>query len=140
MPIPADYLTALASQLGSISAFLGGFAATFLATLLVLPHKGRAATGALALASLASVAFILAVVASTVLTADLHPHAPVKVAERVTTRALRVMLLSFALGTYALLGAVATSGWCRSRLTGWITTAIGALGAAAVTALIAQAG
>lgn len=37
------YLSDLATQIGALSAFLGGFAATFLGTLLALGLKGRMA-------------------------------------------------------------------------------------------------
>jgi hypothetical protein len=46
-PLSPVYLSAIAAQTGGLSAFLGGFAATFLGTLLALNVKGR--TGSLAI-------------------------------------------------------------------------------------------
>ena len=69
-------ISALAAQLASLSAFLGGFAATFLAPLLTLGHQGRLMTISIGFAVTSSVYFIVTVVAATRLTAVLHPEAP----------------------------------------------------------------
>jgi hypothetical protein len=107
-----DYLAALAAQVGSVSAFLGGFAATFLAMFLTLGHRSRAASAAIAASAVASVAFVVAVIGSTCLIAVLQ----------------LIGMSSFLIGMAALLASLGASGWTRSRATGWTTTAIAAIG------------
>ena len=112
-----DYLSLLAGQIGATSAFLGGFAATFLAMFLTLGHNSRASTIAVASAAVASVAFVVTVIAATALVAALHPHAPPGAAAT-AGKAQAVMAAAFLLGMVALLLALGASGWTRSRKTG----------------------
>lgn len=131
------YLIALATQIGGLSAFLGGFAATFLGTLLMKSHRSRVATVAIGFAAASSVAFIVAVVASTVLVAVLHPQAPVTAASAASPDGARAALaLTFFLGLYALLVSLALSGWTRSHRTGWVTSIAALLGVVLVTWLV----
>jgi len=133
------YLADLASQIGSLSAFLGGFAATFLGTLLALGQKGRAAGWAIGAAVLSSVAFIVAVVASTMVVAAYNEHAPAIIREVVPVAGGRsLMAKAFVVGLFGLLASLACSGWPRSRRTGWTTTIIAGLGMLLVTWLIVQ--
>lgn len=133
------YLADLAGQIGSLSAFLGGFAATFLGTLLALSQKGRAAGWAIGAAVLSSVAFIVAVVASTMLVAAYNEHAPAMVRQVVPVAgAQSLMAKCFVVGLFALLASLACSGWPRSRRAGWTTTIIAALGMILVGWLIVQ--
>ncbi|RYF90386.1 MAG: hypothetical protein EON95_17065, partial [Caulobacteraceae bacterium] len=113
------YLSALAAQLGSLSAFLGGFAATFLGTLLALGGRGRTVSLAIGFAAASSAAFIVCVMASTALISVLHPQAPPAV-QAAATGGVRVLLtLSFVTGLYALLAGLSLSGWARSKGAGW---------------------
>jgi hypothetical protein len=127
IPLAADYLSAIATQIGGVSAFLGGFAATFLAMFLTLGHKSRAATIAIVAATIASVGFVVAVIATTALIAGLHPHAP-RGAVAVTGLAQMLMAVSFLSGMLALLVSLGASGWTRSRAIGWTTSGIAATG------------
>ena len=127
MPLAADYLSTIATQIGSVSAFLGGFAATFLAMFLTLGHKSRASTIAIIASTIAAVAFVVAVIATTALVAALHPHAPHGSAA-LAGRAQLLMSLSFLAGMLALLVSLGASGWTRSRALGWTTSAIAAIG------------
>ncbi|WP_213982060.1 hypothetical protein [Sphingomonas sp. dw_22] len=127
MPLAPDFLVTLATQIGGVSAFLGGFAATFLAMFLTLGHESRAATIAITASAIASVAFIVAVVATTALIALLHPHAPAGSAAS-TGSSQMLMGLSFLTGMLALLVSLGASGWTRSRATGWTTSAVAAIG------------
>ncbi|HTU10186.1 MAG TPA: hypothetical protein VMG08_04735 [Allosphingosinicella sp.] len=133
------YLSALAAQIGSLSAFLGGFAATYLGTLLALGQKGRAAGWAIGAAVLASVAFIVTVVASTLLVAAYDEHAPAFVRDVLPLATVRVLMsLGFVTGLYALLASLACSGWPRSRRTGWTTSIVAGIGMLLVTWLLVQ--
>lgn len=135
MDFSPTYLTAVATQIGGVSAFLGGFAATFLGTLLALNVKGRTGTTAIGAAVVSSVAFIIAVVASTSVTATLHPDGPhFGLASIQRTQAM--IVLFFMLGLYALLGSLGLSGWARSRATGVTTSVAASLGFILLTILL----
>ncbi|WP_344709476.1 hypothetical protein [Sphingomonas humi] len=129
------YISTLASQIGSLSAFLGGFAATFLATLLTIKREGHLLTVTITLAVVAAVAFIISVIASTVQIAIYHPNAPSFVSDFPRARIQMSMLLGFMVGTLALLGSLGCCGWLRSRQIGWITAAVGFFGAMMVIVL-----
>ena len=132
--LPQTYLAQIASQMGFLSAFLGGVAATLLALLLDdKPHR-RVVTWAVGLAAAAAVAFIIAVVCSTMLVSVLHPDAPDHLVRQASINRARAFgTLSFLLGLYLLLACIALSGWIRSRPTGIATTAVSAFGVFMVT-------
>jgi hypothetical protein len=133
--LPPAYRSAIAAQIGTLSAFLGGFAATFLGTLLALRAKGRTATWAIGFATASSVAFIIAVVGSTAITAGLPPDAPrVGAPDLGGTRV--AMTLAFAIGLYSILVSLGLSGWSRSRRVGWTTSILAGLGVLVVTSLV----
>lgn len=134
------YLSDIAIQIGALSAFLGGFAATFLGTLLALGLKGRTASVAIGFAVVSSVAFIAAVVASTALVALLHPDAPKAVASVSSAGPRALMTLAFLLGLYALLVSLGISGWTRSRGTGLTTSVAAGLGLVLVTTMLVGIG
>ncbi len=134
------YLSALAVQIGGLSAFLGGFAATFLGTLLALGLKGRTASLSIGFAVTSAVGFIAAVVASTALVALLHPDAPDAVAEASAAGPRAVMALTFLLGLYALLLSLGLSGWSRSRGTGLTTSIAAGIGIVVVTTMLVGIG
>ena len=132
------YIAALASQLAALSAFLGGFAATFLATLLTLGHQNRLMTATIGFAVTASVSFIVTVIAATMLTAIYHPAAPPFMAAAASTQPRTIMSLGFTLGSLSLLASLGCSGWTRSRAVGWITTIAASTGAAFIIFMIVQ--
>jgi hypothetical protein len=134
------YLSALAIQLGSLSAFLGGFAATFLGTLLARRIGGRTASLCIGFAVGSSVAFIVTVVASTALVALLHPEAPSAARATAPGGARLLLTLSFLFGLYSLLASLALSGWGRSRGTGLTTSIAAGIGILLVTMLVANVG
>jgi hypothetical protein len=123
------YMSALAAQLAGVSAFLGGFAATFLATLLTLGHQGRLMTITIGFAVTSSVAFIVTVVAATMLTAIFHPETPPMMANFDAVGPRAIMTLGFAIGALSLLASLGCSGWTRSRGIGWTTTIAALVGA-----------
>ncbi|KQS53938.1 hypothetical protein ASG17_13365 [Brevundimonas sp. Leaf363] len=139
MSFAPAYLSAVAAQIGGLSAFLGGFAATFLGTLLAINARGRLATVAIGFSAASSVAFIVAVVGSTAVVAALHPEGPgLGVARVGGTQAL--MTLAFMLGLYALLAALGLSGWLRSRGTGLTTSVVVAIGCVLLTGMLVSVG
>ncbi len=131
----------MAAQVGGLSAFLGGFAAAFLGTLLALGSRGRTASLSIGFAVSSSVAFVVAVVASTGLAAVLHPQAPQAVAASFPLIGARIlMVLGFIIGLYALLFSLALSGWSRSRGTGYTTSIAAGIGMALVSWVIVRVG
>jgi hypothetical protein len=130
------YLSDLATQIGFLSAFLGGFAATLLGVLLIHEKHQRVVTASIALATLAAVSFIAAVIASTQLIAALHPDAPGNVAHA-SLSARILCFISFGVGVYSLIGCIGLAGWIRSRGVGVITTLIAVFGAILVTLALA---
>jgi hypothetical protein len=139
-PLPPAYISALASQLAGLSAFLGGFAATFLATLLTLGHHGRLMTITIGFAVLSSVSFIVAVVAATMLTAILHPAAPRIMTTLAAASPQAIMAIGFSAGTLSLLASLGCSGWTRSRSIGWITTIAALVGAIFIVGMTVRLG
>jgi hypothetical protein len=131
-PLAPAYLAEIARQIGFIGAFLGGVSASFIVALLALPARGRASGWAVACAAAAAVAFIVSVVATTMLVVTLHPDAPAGMAHHVD-RGRAVSLLSFMAGIYLLLGCVGLSGWLRSPRMGRVTAGLAAAGAVLVT-------
>lgn len=131
--LSSAYLSSAAAQLGTLSAFLGGFAATFVATLLISRRRGRATGMTIGLSAAASVAFIVCVVGSTVLVTSLRPDAPADFSPVGYLNAVNVLMTSaFMVGIMALLIALGISGWTRSRAMGWATTCISGIGVLAV--------
>lgn len=128
------FLAAWATQIGGLSAFMGGFAATMLVMLLTHDSRGRPVQWAAGLSALSAVAFVVAAVATTTLVAGSHPDAPAAVARQAAQGPARAMAaLFFSLGAYGLIAAIGCAGWVRSKRMGWATTALATLGAIAIT-------
>ena len=133
-PLSDNYLIELARQLAFLGAFLGGFAATFLATLLIADSSKRIAGWVIGTAATAACGFVVAVIASVMLTTVLHPDAPSNVSSGAAIRVARIVSsLSFGAGVFALLASVGLSGWVRSRQTGIATSIISFVGLALVS-------
>ena len=119
----ADFIGEIARQLASVSAFLGGFAATFLGILLQSQSSRRHAGWAAAAAAVASASFMIAVIAGTLVGLALNPGAPENFATpQFLPWARRILMFSFALGIYANLLSLGLSGWIRSRSLGLVTS------------------
>lgn len=128
------YLVELSRQMGFLAAFLGGFAGILLQLLLPAKRPPRVVATAIGFTTVAAVAFIVALTASTMIGAVLHPDAPAFVADSPGLgRARAVLTLSFLLGLYALLASLGLSGWIRSRSTGLTTSVIAGVGLVLVT-------
>ena len=129
--LPTSYLEGIANQLIFVSAFLGGFAATFLGELLSSCPRTRAGSLTITLSAAAACSFIVSVLALATLTIQLRPDAPAAFASASRVAGARALgLLGFMAGIYALLGAIGLCGWTRSRPLG-LTTSTLALAAAA---------
>jgi small-conductance mechanosensitive channel len=132
--LPLDYLAEIARQIAFLSAFLGGFAATSLATLVVANCPKRVVGWTIGCVAFSASGFVIAVIASVMLAVVLHPNAPSNVAASSSvTHARVVSVLAFALGIYALLLSLGMSGWIHSRRTGIATSLAAILGGVVVT-------
>jgi len=128
-PLANGYLSDIAQQVGATSAFLGGFAATMLATLLALQARGRAASWSIAASAVAAVAFIASVMGSLKLVALTHPLAPASVSVGISGVVRALGFLPFIVGLFALLVSIGASGFLRSKRMGWGTSGLAAVGA-----------
>jgi hypothetical protein len=124
VPLKPEYLTAIATQLGSVSAFFGGFAATVLVLFLTVGGRSRGSLVAAHASAVSAVSFIIAVMASSALIAIAHPDAPPATAARSTAAIRPLLAISFSIGMVALLAAIAASGWSHSSAMGWTTSII----------------
>lgn len=128
------YVVALAGQMGFLSAFMGGFAATMMVMLMSQDGSRRAVNWSSALSAVAAIAFIITAVTTTTLVMGSHPDAPTVVARGAANGPARIMVsLFFVVGVYALIAAIGCAGWVRSRRMGWTTTALASLGVLATT-------
>jgi hypothetical protein len=128
--VKPEFLSEIGRQIASLSAFLGGFAATFLGILLQSADSRRRAGWAAGAAAVASVSFMIAVIAGTLVAIVLNPDAPPNLATPEFLPWVRtVIFVTFAIGIYANLLSLGLSGWIRSRTLG-IVTSVAALIAA----------
>jgi hypothetical protein len=127
------YIVDLATQVGFLSAFLGGFAATLFGVLLTNDKRSRAVFAAIVLAAGSGIAFVVAVTATTQIVSTAHPEAPAMMARQSVATARVLMTVGFGLGVCGLLACIGAAGWIRSRATGIATTLLAVLGAVGVT-------
>lgn len=128
----AEFLSEIGRQIASLSAFLGGFAATFLGILLQSSSSRRHVGWAAGAAAVASASFMIAVIAGTLVALVLNPEAPQNLATPEFLPWVRsVIFVTFGLGIYANLLSLGLSGWIRSRSLG-IVTSVAALIAAII--------
>ena len=136
-PMKPEFTSEIAKQIASMSAILGGFAATFLGVLLQSSDTRRHVGWAAGAAAVASASFIIAVIAGTLLGLVLNPEAPQKFATpEFTPWALHVMLVSFGIGIYANLLSLGLSGWIRSRALGIVTSVAALIAAILVSTFV----
>ena len=137
-PVNAEFLAETGRQIASLSAFLGGFAATFLGILLQSPSSRRHVGWAAGAAAVASASFILAVISGTALALVLNPGAPSNMATPTFLPQVRTLILiTFATGIYSILLSLGLSGWIRSRALG-VVTSVAALIAALIVSLFVR--
>ncbi|WP_343862532.1 hypothetical protein [Aliiglaciecola litoralis] len=124
-PLSNNYLIDLAGQLAFLSAFLGGFSATFLVTLLVADSSKRITNWVVGSTAISACCFIVAVISFVMISSVLHPGTPSNVySEEGINTARVVSILGFSFGILMLLASVAMSGWIRSKKVGICTSCI----------------
>src|SRR5438876_12355744 len=91
-PLNAECLGETGRQTAFLSAFLGGFAATFLGILLQSPNSRRHVGWAAGAAAVASASFILAAISGSLLAIVVHPGAPPGIAKPNFLPRLRIFI------------------------------------------------
>src|SRR5437868_15289306 len=100
-PLNAEFLGETGRQFAFLSAFLGGFAATFLGILLQSNNPRRHVGWAAGAAAVASASFIIAVIAGTLVGLVVNPSAPEGFATpQFLPWARQILISSFGLGIY----------------------------------------
>jgi len=137
-PVNAEFLAETGRQIASLSAFLGGFSATFLGILLQSPNSRRHVGWAAGAAAVASASFILAVISGTTLALVMHPGAPPDIVKPTFLPQVRILIIvAFTCGIYSMLLSLGLSGWIRSRQLG-IVTSVAALVSAIIVSLLVR--
>jgi hypothetical protein len=138
MPEPAtlnaEAVAELLRQLAFLSAVLGGFAATFLATLLALGGRHRVVDWAVGAAAFAAVGFLLTAIVSALSGID-----ALTTTQAVLERRRWLSTTLFWSGLFPLLFAIGLCGWVRSRAVGVATTVAAGLGALLVLLILLEA-
>jgi len=136
-PLNAEFLGEMGRQVAVVSAFLGGFAATFLGILLQSPNSRRHVGWAAGAAAVASASFILAVMSWGLLAVSVHPGAPPGLAKTTLLLQFRILrFVTFAVGIYSILLSLGLSGWIRSRQLGIVTSVAAFVSAVIVLLLV----
>jgi hypothetical protein len=133
----AEFVGEIARQIAGVSAFLGGFAATFLGIVLQSQSSRRHVGWAAGAAAVASASFMIAVIAGTLVALAVNPAAPHNFATpEFVPWARRVFLMSFAIGIYSNLLSLGLSGWIRSRWLGIVTSTAALISALVVSTFV----
>ncbi len=136
-PVRAEFLSEIGRQIAFLSAFLGGFAATFLGILLQSSSSRRHVGWAAGAAAVASASFILAVISGTLFVVVLHPGAPPGIAKPDFLPQVRTLILiTFAVGIYSTLLSLGLSGCIRSRQLGMVTSVAALISAIIISLLV----
>lgn len=119
-------------QLILLSAFLGGFSATFLAAILTIEVKKNITDWIVCISAASSCCFIVAAVTNIALVNGLQIEA-----EMQTLNNLKIIsALGMISGIFALLASIGLSGWIRSRKIGLITSCFSIIAVVIVGILI----
>lgn len=120
-----SYLRALAEQIAFLSAVLGGFSITYLATIIGFTSHPLVTKLTVGGTALAACSFIIAVIGSVSLIVLLHEDAPAQiVSDNALAKGRLFSSLGFFLGIVSLLLSIGLSGWFRSKVLGIITSII----------------
>lgn len=131
-----DELLGIMEQLILLSAFLGGFSATFLATILTIdPTTSKKIVNWIIIASaLAACCFIVCATSSIAVVNGINSIDGENLYESLKT--IRVIsILSMLLGVFSLIGCIGMSGWLRGKLVGIVTSSIAVVAVFIVAAL-----
>ncbi|MEO1654619.1 MAG: hypothetical protein AAFU64_13825 [Bacteroidota bacterium] len=113
-------------QLALISAILGGFAFTFLATILSMSQKAKIIDFTFIISVISSILFFISALGWSLMAMSVKvAQDPVKLAFADKHRLLSLLFIA---GVFSLVSSLGLSGWIRSRRMGIITTFVALLG------------
>ena len=121
-----EQIIANTQQLILLSAFLGGFSATFLGAILVLDSKRAIANWVVVLSATSACSFVVCAITSVALVNNLQ------VSQEDLTAGIEILnklckiinRASMTIGVFSLLASIGTSGWLRNKNTGIITSSM----------------
>ena len=126
--LSTTYLRELAIQTVFVSAFLGGFSASILGTLILSKNEHKLLKYVIVGTSLSAIAFVLCVFASTQIIMITTPDYPFEVDKSEFDLPRVVIALAFYIGILALMFVLSISGWIYSKRVGIATSVLGIIG------------
>jgi hypothetical protein len=134
-----DQLLGIMEQLILLSAFLGGFSATFLAAIIAMKpsQSKKVANWIIITSALAACCFIVCAASSIATVNGIHANF-VELENGLESLGLIRFTsgVSMALGLFSLLSSIGMSGWLRDKQTGIATTSIAAVAIIVVSVLV----
>jgi len=132
-----EQLLGITEQLILLSAFLGGFSATFLAAILVFDPKKNIAIWVVGLSAVSACSFVVCATSSIALVNGLQAIQEELETGLVTLQSARIISgLSMAIGLFSLLASIGVSGWLRNKKTGIATSSVAAIAIIIVGVLV----
>ena len=125
MELQVGYLNALAQQLMFISAFLGGFSAAILGTLIVSDIRTKYSRIMVVASVLAAMCFVVTLFGMTSIIFQTTEGYPLEInMERLLTIRI-ISIVTLMLGLLSFTVSIASSGWLISKKIGRFTTILG---------------
>ena len=118
-----SYYIVQTEQLVLLSAFLGGFSATFLAAILALKSSERVTNWIVCLSAISACSFIVAAIISISIVNGLQPDSLEQYKIEVFQKDRLASALALLIGIFSLLSSIGLSGWIRSKQVGLTTSA-----------------
>jgi len=123
--LSTSYYIVQTEQLVLLSAFLGGFSATFLAAILALKSSERVTNWIVCLSAISACSFIVAAIISIAIVNGLQPDSPAQFkSEALFQKNRPASALALLIGIFSLLGSIGLSGWIRSKQVGLTTSTV----------------
>ncbi len=122
-----SYYLVQTEQIVLLSAFLGGFSATFLAAILALKSLKRVTNWIVCLSAISACSFIVSTIISIAIVNTLHPESPEQFNEALFQKNRLAGALALLIGIFSLLSSIGLSGWIRSKQVGLTTSAFAAV-------------
>lgn len=123
-----EYWNQLSSQLIFISALLGGFTLTVLATLLNFKTTERISNALFKTTIIAAVSFLITIYAMTKIMMMTTKGYPLEFSGSEIIFSRSIGSITFLLGTLCLFLIVALAGWAKSKKIGMFATIVGIIG------------
>lgn len=140
MELPLEYWNRLAGQQIFISAFLGGFSLTIIASLLVRDISGRYKKRIFKAAIISAASFLICLFASNNMLMMTTPGFPVEVSDNELMLPRLIGGMSFFVGIVSLIVIISLAGWTQSKGMGRFTTIVGILTLILMVSMLVSSG